>query len=752
VSILGTRVTRTEDPRFLTEGGRYTDDHRFDGMLWVTFVRSPMPHATITGIDASDARALPGVGAVFTASDLDLGDTPFDFPPLVGPFTRPYLAHDVVRYVGEPVAVIVSETGAEGEDAVDMVIVDYEPLPAVVDVEDAARDAVVLHPHAGTNVTLAIPDDPVDLSGCDVVVRQRIVNQRVATAPLEVQATACRWNGTGRLEMWTGSQGPHPIRDALCDIYGLAKEDVRVVSPDVGGGFGAKSFPSAETLMLPAVAKRVGRPVMWTETRSDSMTAWGHGRGQLQDVVIGGTRDGRILAYDLTVLQDVGAYPRIASFLPYLTKHMHPGVYAIPRTACRTKSVVTNTTPVQAFRGAGRPEAAAAIERAVDLFAAEIGMDPAEVRRINVVAPDQFPYETTGGAVYDSGQYEKALDLAVEHAGYQELRAEQQRRRTAGDRVQLGVGLALYVEVTAFGGGTDHGSVEIQPDGSALVRTGTFPHGQGHVTGWQMLVHERTGIDIDNIEVVFGDTDTVPHGERTGGSRSVQIGGTQVWRAAGYVVDQARIIAARLLEADVADVVLDTAAGQFHVAGTPSIGRSWADVATEAAAADEQLAAEGDFVATSGTYPSGAHVAVVEVDTETGAARVKRFVALDDAGVILNPLLAEGQVHGGLAQGVAQALYEEFRYDADGIPLTTNFADYAIVSPTELPTFETVHLETASPTNDLGAKGIGESGTIGATPAVQNGVIDALAHLGVRHIDMPCTPERVWRAIKASRA
>jgi carbon-monoxide dehydrogenase large subunit len=751
VSILGTRVARTEDPRFLNEGGRYTSDHRFTGMVWATFVRSSMPHARVTAIDAGEARALPGVVAVFTAADLDLGDTPFDFPPLIGPFARPYLARDVVRYVGEPVAVVVSESPGAGEDALDLVIVDYEPLPAVIDVEDAARDEVLLHPDAGTNVTMAIPDEPVDLSGCDVVVRQRLVNQRVATAPLEVQATACRWTEDGRLEMWTGSQGPHPIRDALAEIYGLAKQDVRVVSPDVGGGFGAKSFPSAETLLLPAVARRVERPVMWSETRSDSMTAWGHGRGQLHDIVIGGTRDGRILAYDLTVLQDAGAYPRIASFLPYLTKHMHPGVYAIPRTACRTKSVVTNTTPVQAFRGAGRPEAAAAIERALDLFAAEIGMDPADVRRINAVPADRFPYETTGGAVYDSGQYEKALDLALDHAGYQQLRAEQQRRRDSGDRVQLGIGLALYVEVTAFGGGTDHGSVEVRPDGTALVRTGTFPHGQGHVTGWKMLVSERTGIELDDIEVVFGDTDVVPHGERTGGSRSVQIGGTQVWRAAGYIVEQARAIAARLLEADVADVVLDTDAGRFHVVGTPSIARSWADVAREASSAGEQLAAEGDFVAASGSYPSGAHVAVVEVDTETGDTRVVRLVAVDDAGVILNPLLAEGQVHGGLAQGVAQALYEEFRYDADGVPLTTNFADYAIVSPTELPSFETVHLETASPTNDLGAKGIGESGTIGATPAVQNAVVDALAPFGVRHVDIPCTPERVWRAIGGDR-
>jgi carbon-monoxide dehydrogenase large subunit len=751
MSILGTRVTRSEDLRFTTEGGKYTDDHRLSGTLWATFVRSTVPHATITAVDASEAIAAPGIVAVVTAADLDLGTVPFDFPPLVGPFVRPYLASTVALYVGEPVAIVVTETRAQGEDAAELVVVDYEPLPPVIDPEAAARDETVLHPGAGTNTTTQIPDGPVDFSGCEVVVRQRIVNQRVASVPLEVQATACRWTDEGRLEMWTVSQGPHPVRDTLCEIYGLERQQVRVVSPDVGGGFGAKSFPSPETLLLPWLARRLGRPVSWTETRSESMTAWGHGRAQIQDIVIGGSRDGKILAYDLSVLQDVGAYPRIASFLPFLTKHMHPGVYAIPRTACRTRSVVTNTAPVLAYRGAGRPEAAAAIERAVDIFAVEIGMDPAEVRRKNVVAPDRFPYETSGGAIYDSGQYEAALDLVLQQAGYEDLRAEQAKRRAEGQPLQLGIGLSVYVEVTAFGGGTEHGSVEVLPDGSAVVRTGTFPHGQGHVTGWKMLVAERTGIDLDRIEVIFGDTDLVPRGDRTGGSRSVQIGGTQVWRAAGKVVDQARALAAELLEADVDDIVLDTASGQFHVAGSPAISRSWSDVARLAAKTDDPLAAEGDFTTGSGTYPSGAHLAVVEVDTETGDVRIARLVAVDDAGVILNPLLAEGQVHGGLAQGIAQALYEEVRYSEDGVPLTTNLADYAIVSAAELPSFETIHLETPSPWNDLGAKGIGESGSIGATPAVQNAVIDAIAHLGVRHIDMPATPQRVWDAIRAAQ-
>jgi aerobic carbon-monoxide dehydrogenase large subunit len=479
------------------------------------------------------------------------------------------------------------------------------------------------------------------------------------------------------------------------------------------------------------------------------MIGLGHGRAQVQDVVIGGTRDGTVLAYDLTVLQDAGAYPRIGAYLPAMTRMMHPGCYRIARTACRTRSVVTNTVPVVAYRGAGRPEATAAIERAIDLYAVEAGLDPAEVRRKNLVPADAFPYTTTAGTVYDSGSYERSLDLVLEAAGYDTLRAEQRSRRRDGGRLQLGIGMSTYVEVTGLPGGGETGRVEILPGGRARVLTGTFPQGQGHATAWAMLVSDRTGIQIDDIEVVFGDTDVVPVGAITGGSRSAQIGGTTIWRAAGHIVDQARELAADMLEAAVGDVVLDESTGSFSVVGTPAIALTWSELAAEAGSRPVALAAEGDFtLPASGTFPSGSHLAVVEVDVETGHVRVVRMVAVDDAGRILNPLLAEGQVHGGLAQGVAQALLEEFVYDADGNPLTTNFADYGVISATELPAFETVHLETASPLNDLGAKGIGESGSIGSTPAVQNAVIDAVSHLGVRHIDMPVTPERVWRALR----
>jgi aerobic carbon-monoxide dehydrogenase large subunit len=749
VSVLGTRVQRREDPRFLTAGGTYVSDLPCDGAAWATFVRSSHAHARVRGIDVSDALRVPGVLDVVTAADLDVGQpAPPDNPAIPESGRRPFLATDVVRFVGEAVAVVLSETREAGADAVDLVVVDYDPMPAVIGVEAALADTVILHPAMGTNVCREIGDEPVDVSGCDVVVRRRIVNQRVAPAPLETQAVICRWTDSGRLEMWAGTQGPWPLKMTLAALYGIDADQVRVVSPDVGGGFGAKSYPCVETLLMPWLARHVARPVRYTETRSESMLAMGHGRGQVQDIVIGGRLDGTVLAYDLTVLQDCGAYPRLGALLPSLTRMMHPGTYRIARTACRAKSVVTNTSSLVAYRGAGRPEATAAIERAMDLFAAEIGMDPTEVRRRNLVPPDAFPYASSGGTAYDSGEYEKALDVLLEAAGYERLRKEQQERRASGSTLQLGIGVALYVEVTAVSGGREFGRVEIRPDGSAVVHTGTFSHGQGHATAWAMLVSDRTGVPLDSIEVRQGDTDEIASGGLTAGSRSAQIGGTTLWRAAGSVVERGRRLAAQLLEADLADVVLDTAGGRFHVAGSPSISRSWADVAALARDRGEELVADGDFeLASTGSYPSGAHLAVVEVDTETGHARLLRLVAVDDAGRILNPLIAEGQVHGGLAQGAAQALLEEFVYDADGNPLTTTFADYGFVSAVELPSFETAHVETPSPYNELGVKGIGESGSVGSTPAVQNAVVDALSPFGVRHVPIPATPETVWRAI-----
>ncbi|MBI2709265.1 MAG: xanthine dehydrogenase family protein molybdopterin-binding subunit [Actinobacteria bacterium] len=760
MSILGTRVLRKEDPRFLTEGGRYVADLVLDGALCATYVRSPMAHAHIVAIDVEEALAAPGVVAVFTADDVDLAPAS---PPFAGllpeAMARPWLATDVVRFVGEPVAVILSETRAQGEDAADLVVVDLDPLPAVVDPEDARNDTVVLFPEHGTNVALDLSggaeSDPTLFDECDVVVRLRIVNQRVAPCPLEVRSCAARWETDGRVTVWLSTQAPHAARTKLAEALGLDESEVHVIAPDVGGGFGAKIDPYPEDVLVPWLARRAGRPVRWVETRSESMVALGHGRSQLQLAELGGGRDGRLGAYRLTILQDGGAYPSTGTLLPFLTRSMLCGVYDIPRQECLPISVVTTTTPTVAYRGAGRPEATAAVERAIDRFAAEIGLDPAEVRRRNLIPPTAFPYTNPTGSTYDIGDYERALDIALDTAGYGELRAEQELRRASGDRTQIGIGLSTYVEVTGGAGMKEFGAVEVRPDGSAVVRTGTSPHGQGHVTAWAMLASEQTGIPVERIEVLHGDTDLVPRGEGTMGSRSLQQGGVAVHQAAVAVVERARQLAAELLEASPDDIVLDKEAGRLHVAGTPTAGRSWADLAAAAAGRDgdgdgDGLRAEVDMAAAGTTYPFGAHVVVVEVDTETGHVTVRRIVAVDDAGRILNPLLLQGQVHGGLAQGVAQALLEEVRYDDDGNPLTSNLADYAMISAAELPSFELVNPETPTPLNELGAKGIGESGTIGSTPAVQNAVVDALAHLGVRHVDMPATPERVWRAIVAA--
>lgn len=749
LSILGTRVERREDPRLLTVGGTYVDDLRepaLHGALHVTYVRSPMAHARITEIDADEARALDGVVAVFTGSDVDLPPLPPD-GGLSGPppdaMSRPHLARDVVRYVGEPVAVVLTETRAAGEDAAELVSVDYDPLDAVVDVDDALRDEVLLFPEVGTNLTgSAGTVDETLFDDCEVVVTRRVENQRLAPAPLEVRSAACAWDGD-KVTVWLSNQNAQSCRDALMADLGLPAEQVRVITPDVGGGFGAKIGIDQEAALLAWLSRRVGRPVRWVESRGENLVAMTHGRAQRQRITIGGDRDGRIRAYRLELVQDVGAYPRMGAFLPVFTRLMVSGVYDIPRVESTAQCVVTNTTPVAAYRGAGRPEATAAIERAVDLFAAEIGADPAEVRRRNLIRPEQFPYTTPGGAVYDTGEYVRALDAVLEAADYRGLRAEQARRRAAGSPLQLGIGVASYVEITAPNNAEgETGHVEVRPDGSVLVLTGSSPHGQGHWTSYAMLVSDQLGIDLDRIEVVHGDTDRIPEGVGTMGSRSLQLGGSAVHRATVDVLEKGRRLAAETIEIDESD--LEIVDGRWRVRGTPNVGVTWAELAQRS---EGGLAADVHFTEDRPTFPFGTHLAVVEVDTETGAVRHLRHVTVDDAGRIVNPVLTEGQRHGGIAQGAAQALLEVMSYDADGNPQNASLADYSFITAAELPRFELLTMETATTLNPLGVKGIGEAGTIGATPAVHNAVIDALSHLGVRHIDMPTTPERVWSAI-----
>jgi carbon-monoxide dehydrogenase large subunit len=757
MSLLGNRVQRVEDPKFLTVGGDYVGDVALPGAAAAVFVRSTVAHARIASIGTTEAAAMPGVLAVVTGAELGLPNLPPPFGPGMWPeaFARPLLATDTVRFVGEPVAVVVAEDVYAAADAAEAVVVDYDPLPVVTTVEDALRNEVLLFPDAGTNQASAIPTGMVaDTSACDVVVTQRMVNQRVHAAPIEPRTAAATWDGD-RLVHYASSQGSHIVLGQLAQIYGLTPDKIRVITPDVGGGFGAKGIPSPEEVLVGQLARRTGRPVRWSETRTENMTAMVHGRGQVQTVTIGGTRDGTVLAFGMEVLQESGAYPALGTILPGGTFLMHCGTYRFPSTGFDSKSLVTNTTPTGAFRGAGRPEAAAAIERAIDLFAAEIAMDPVEVRRKNLIPPFTETYTTRSGAKYDCGRFEDALDLALERAGYADLRAEQARRREAGERKVLGIGVACYVEITAMGGAggiTEHGSVELQPDGSIVAKTGSTPYGQGHDTTWAMLISDATGVPMDKIRVLHGDTDVIPSSGLTGGSRSVQIAGSAISDAATRLADAARSVAADLLEAAPADVVVDTVSGGFHVQGTPAKAVSWGEVATAAAATGEPLVGVNQFSQPGPSFPFGAHVSVVEVDLDTGHVRIVRHIAVDDCGTMINPLLVEGQVHGGLAQGVAQAVLEEVRYDADGNPQTSNFADYAVVSATELPSFERVEMETPSPLNPLGAKGIGESGTIGATPAVHNAVCDAVAHLGIRHIDMPCTPEKVWRAVTGAAA
>jgi carbon-monoxide dehydrogenase large subunit len=754
VRILGSRVSRREDPALLTGAGNYVGDIRdalLEGAVHLTFVRSTFAHARLAGVDVDAARAMPGVVGVFTGADVDVGPVPPALPTFPAGMSQPLLAVDRVRYVGDPVVVVAAEHPAAGADAAEAVLVDYDPLPAVVDVEAASTDEILLHPGEGTNVatTYQVGADPDDdlFAGCDVVVSQRIVHARLAACPLEGRAAASAW-ADGRLHHWISAQAPNAVKMTLAAVFQLAPDRVHVIVPDVGGGFGPKFGSFAEDLTLAWVARRLGRPARWVETRGENMVGLPHGRGQVQHVTIGGSRDGTVRAYRLDVLQDAGAYPSLAAYTPSSTLRMTTGPYAIATASATARAVLTTTTPVSAYRGAGRPEAAGAMERAIELFAREIGCDPVEVRRRNLVPSDVFPYTTAVGTTYDTGDYERALDRVLEAARYDELRAEQARRRAIGDSRELGIGLALYVESTAGPlPGNEVASLEVDADGSMLVRTGTSPHGQGHDTSWSMIVSERLGVPMERVRVVHGDTDVVPFGMGTFGSRSLQLGGTAVLGAVELVADRARELAAELLEASPDDVVLDPSIARFHVAGTPSRAKTWSDVATAAVERGEPLAATYEFQASAPTYPFGAHVAVVEIDTETGAATLLRLVSVDDAGTVLNPVAVEGQRHGGIAQGVAQALLEEFRYDADGNPLTANLADYTMISAAELVSFELVDMETPTPVNPLGAKGIGEAGTIGAIPAVHNAVCDALAAYGIRHLDLPATPERVWRAL-----
>lgn len=754
-SIFGSVVHRVEDPRFLRGTARYVDDLVPEGALRAVFVRSMMAHARLLGLDASEALALPGVEAVLVASDLGLAPQP-PSGEVLGPFDRPVLASEEVRFVGEPIAVVLATSSAVAQDAAELVALDLDPLEVVVDPDAAlAPEAPVLFTEAGTNLAASFEEswDEDVLEGAEVVARLRVRMPRLAPVPMESNAVLAVPGEDPLLTLWVSTQIPFDVRNDVAEWLGLDRGAVRVVAPDVGGGFGAKLQVSPEYLVVASAAMRLGRPVAWQESRSESMVALTHGRAQVHDVEIGARRDGTVVGLRVDILADQGAYP-IAAYLAPTTRTMLPGVYAIPRVASRGRCVVTNATPVAPYRGAGRPEATLSIERAIDVLALELGMDPVEVRRRNLIPPESFPYVTATGETYDTGEYERAMDEAIRLADVPELRREQAERRARGDRFALGVGVSVYVEVT---GATrkELGSVEVGTDGSVTVRVGTSCHGQGHETAFAQVASGVLAVPMDSVRVIHSDTAAVPRGEGTYGSRSLQIAGSSVFEAAETVVGKARSLAAHLLEAAPEDVTL-LPEGRLGVIGAPETSLSWRDLAVAAAdpphGFEPGLFAETRRYQKEHTFPFGAHVAVVEVDLETGDVRLVRHVAVDDCGRVLNPMLAEGQVHGGLAQGIAQALFEEVVFDEGGTPLTSNLSTYRMPSAADLPAFTTARTETPTPLNPLGAKGIGESATIGSTPAVINAAVDALAHLGVRHLDPPLAPERVWRAIAEAAA
>jgi aerobic carbon-monoxide dehydrogenase large subunit len=760
-SILGNEVLRLEDPTLLTGDGKYVDDLVETGMLHVALVRSPVAHGTITSVDLGGAESMPGVVAVYHAGN-DLGMPSMQgFPMLPPDYNRPIFASDRVRFVGDVIAAVVAESQAQANDAAEQVFADIDALPVVMTAAAGlAADAPLLFPDTGSNVCFATEfgkegGDPCE--GAAAVAEVTMVSQRLAGVPMENNGVVCVPEDGG-LTMWVSHQAPHTIHAGYAPMLGLEPEKLRIACPWVGGGFGPKAAAYIEHLIAGKAALALGKPVKWAESRSEDMVSLVHGRDYVMTARLGVGNDGKIVGLDCEVLASAGAYPAIGAILPMLTQMMSVGVYEIPKVRFDAKTVLTNNTTIGAYRGAGRPEATQLIERILDVAADQIGMDPAEIRRANFMQPATFPRTTITGGNYDSGEYEKALDAVLEASGYQTLREEQAARRASGDAKQLGIGVSAYVEVTApVGLHIEWGACEVNDDGSATVFAGTSVHGQGHRTAFAMLASDVLGIPMEKITLVNSDTARVPRGSGTLGSRSLQTAGSAIHVASEGVLDRAKQIAAHMLEASPDDIVVGD--GGLQVAGVPANAVTWVELA--AASKDAAKLPDGvepgalrhelDFDGTDSTFPFGAHVSVVEVDTETGGVTMLRHVAVDDCGRILNPMLVRGQQHGGIAQGAAQALFEQVSYDADGNPITSNLADYAIPSAAEFCSFETSNTQTDSPRNPLGAKGIGESGTIGSTPAIQNAVVDAVSHLGVTHIDMPCTAERVWAAIQNAR-
>jgi aerobic carbon-monoxide dehydrogenase large subunit len=775
-SEIGQARKRTEDAHLITGQTTWTDNITFPGQLYFALLRSPMAHARIGRIDVSRAAQAPGVVAAFGGADLasELGSLPSAWqvtPDWVAP-EHPPLAAEEVRYAGDAVAVVVADSREHAVDALEAIDVEYEPLPVVLDLEQAmAEGAPLVHSDKGTNVCYRYSDIYGDIDtafrDAPVVVTRRFVQQRLIPSAMEPRSVVVApVAAAGEYTVYSSTQIPHFVRLFLALIIGVPESKIRVIAPDVGGGFGSKLDIYAEEFIALVLARRLGRPVKWTETRSEACLATIHGRDLLQDIEIAADADGRIRGLRANLIADMGAYLQLLTpSIPLLGRTMYPGIYKMDAYQFGCVGVFTDKTPTDAYRGAGRPEATFAIERIMDELAAELSVDPMELRRRNWIEHEEFPYTTIAGMVYDSGNYEAATDKAMQLFGYDELRREQAQRRDRKDPVQLGIGISTYTEMCGLapsrwlgekgyaGGGWEAASVRLLPTGKVEVSVGTSPHGQGHETTFGQIVSDTLGVPFDDVQILHGDTASAPTGLDTYGSRSLAVGGVAVYRASQRVLDKARVLAAHLLEASEDD--LEFAEGAFRVKGAPDSSKSLGELAFAAFSAhsmpegmEPTLAA--DYVEEPATFsfPHGTHLCAVDVDTETGRVSIRKYVCVDDVGTVVNPLIVEGQVHGGVAQGVAQALFEEAVYDADGNLSTGTFVDYTPPSAADLPSFTTDRTETPATTNPLGVKGVGEAGTIASTPAVVNAVVDAVRPFGVNDVRMPCTPERVWRALQ----
>jgi carbon-monoxide dehydrogenase large subunit len=773
---VGKARTRKEDARLITGQTNWTDNITLPGQAYVAFLRSPYAHARITSVDVSAARQAPGVMAAFSGADFagEQGSLPCAWPvteDIVMP-DHPPMAVDTVRYAGEIVAAVVARDRYAAADALESIDVSYEPLEPVLDMQAALEPGSPKVHEAGNKSftwTFANGDLEAAFRDAPVVLERTYRQQRLIPSAMEPRAVVCAPVGD-EYTMWSATQIPHVLRVMLAVVTGIPEQNLRVIAPDVGGGFGSKLQVTAEEVLALLLARKLGRPVKWTESRSEGNVAVHHGRDQIQRIRIAASADGQLRGLDVDLLADMGAYLMLVTpGIPLLGAFMYNAIYKMDAYRFNCTGVFTTKTPTDAYRGAGRPEATFAIERIMDDLAAHLGVDPLELRMRNWIRHEEFPYTTIAGLTYDSGNYEAATAQARSLFHYDDLRKEQSERNAAGSPVRLGIGVSTYTEMCglapsrilgslAYGaGGWEHASVRVLPTGKVEVVTGSSAHGQGHETAWSQIVADELGVPFEDVRVLHGDTQVAPKGMDTYGSRSLTVGGTAVVKACGKVREKARVVAAAMLEVSPDD--LEWADGRWSVRGDPEQGKTIGEIAFATFAAhnmpegvEPSLDSDATYDPDNFSFPHGTHLCAAEVDTETGAVKIRSYVAVDDVGVVVNPLIVDGQVHGGIAQGIGQALYEEAAYDSSGNLMTATLADYLIPSAADLPAFTIARTTTPSTGNPLGVKGVGEAGTIASTPAVVNAVVDALRPLGVSDVPMPCTPQRVWQAIQEARS